>query len=342
MLLISAIALYAFPPANVIVDQAPVHAKASAESSVVGSLKRGDSVGVSFSVSGSNGEWCRVSYAGPPHIYGYVSCEQLDTEPSQPSRSLAPPSRIVTRVTADPAIAEALHLSGIEQAIQQLGDPSVYLAAIPKNRLTPQQLDDVRALVMQSMRPERFEEAVTASLKNTYPVDAYPQLLEILRSPLARQMTAVEAEQSRADPKALKEFVSELNQTPVNAQHLAIVRRIDQVTGTSELMVDIVGAVLEGMAAGTSQISAAQISKTASELRGQRGDALRQAGLLHLLYEYRAVPDNELTEYANLLAYPLVIKFNQAATRGLLAATRQASTDLMAAIMSRFPDKIPH
>ena len=79
----------------------------------------------------------------------------------------SPSSGAVARADADAAIAEAIHLSGIGQAIAQLGDPSVYLAAMPTKQLTPQQAAEVRALVMQSMRSERFQQAVTASLKNS-------------------------------------------------------------------------------------------------------------------------------------------------------------------------------
>ena len=252
---LGAIALYAAPQATVNVDELPVHSRSSAKSNVVGSLKRGDSVTVGLVLSGSDGSWCEITHPGPPPLSGVVPCVQLNREPvlEQPSHLLSSPSNAaVARTDVDAAIGEAIHLSGIGQAIAQLGDSSVYLAAMPTKQLTPQQAAEMRALVMQSMRPERFQQAVTASLKNTYPADAYPQLLEVLRSPLARRMTAIEMQQSHPDPKALQAFVAGLNRTPPDAQHLAIVRRIDQVTGSSQLMVDIVAAVLEGMAAGSS------------------------------------------------------------------------------------------
>jgi hypothetical protein len=341
---LGAIALYAAPQATVNVDELPVHSRSSAKSSVVGSLKRGDSVTVGLVLSASDGSWCEITYPGPPPLSGVVPCGQLNQEPvpEQPSRFLSSPSNgAVARADTDAAIAEAIRLSGIGQAIAQLGDPSVYLAAMPTKQLTPQQAAEVRALVMQSMRPERFQQAVTASLKNTYPADAYPQLLEVLRSPLARRMTAIETQQSHPDPKALQAFVAGLNQTPPDAQHLAIVRRIDQVTRSSQLMVDMVAAVLEGMAAGSGQISAEETRKMVDEVRGQRGDTLRQAGLIHLLFEYRGVPNDQLSEYASTLASPLAIRFSEAAERGLLEATRQASAELMRAMMQRFPVKVP-
>jgi len=341
---LGAIALYAVPQATVNVDQLPVHSSSSAKSSVVGSLKRGDSVTVGLVLSASDGSWCEITYPGPPPLSGVVPCGQLNQEPvpAQPSHALSSRSNdALARADTDAAIAEAVRLSGIGQAIAQLGDPSVYLAAMPTKQLTPQQAAEVRALVMQSMRPERFQQAIIASLKKTYPADAYPQLLDVLRSPLARRMAAIELRQSQPDPKALQAFVAGLNQTPPDAQYLAIVRRIDRATGTSQLMVDIVAAVLEGMAADSGQISAEEARKMVAEVRGQRGDTLRQAGLIRQLYEYRGVPNDQLTAYASMLASPSVVRFNDAAESGLLEATRQASAELMRALMQRFPAKAP-
>jgi len=349
--LLSAIALSAVPQATVNVDQLPVLSSPSATSSVVGSLKRGASVTVGLVLSRSDGSWCEITFPGPPPLSGFVPCGQLNREPApeQPRSSLSSPSNgAVARVDADAAIAEALRLSGIGQAIAQLGDPSVYLAAMPKKQLTPQQIEEVKALIMQSVRPERFQQALTASLKNTYPAAAYPQLLALLRSPLARQMAAIELKQSHADPNAMQAFVEGLKQTPLDAkhlamdaQHLAIVKRIDQVTGTSQLMVDIVVAVLEGMAAGSGSISAEETRKVVAGVRDQRGDTLRQSGLLHLLYQYRGVPDDQLSEYASMLASPLMVRFNETATSGLLEATRQAGAELMQAMMRRLPTQTP-
>jgi hypothetical protein len=243
-------------------------------------------------------------------------------------------------VNPDAAIAEALRLSGIGQAIRQLGDPALYLQAMPQKQLTPEQAAEMRQIVMQSMRPEKFEQAVTASLKSGYPAEAYPQLLDILRSPLARRMTSIELEETRSDPKALQAFVAGLKQKPPDPRHLAIVNRIDQVTGNSQLMVEIVAAVLEGVASG-SGLSASQSRKMIDELRGQRSDTLRQAGLLHLLYQYRAVPDDQLNAYATMLSAPQVVRFNQVAQSGLVAAARQSSGEMMGVMIRRFHIKMP-
>ena len=244
------------------------------------------------------------------------------------------------RVNTDAAIAEALRLSGMEQAISQFGDPSLYLSLMQQKQLTPQQAAEVRRMVMQSMRPERFQRAVAASLKNGYPAASYPQLLQMLRSPLARRMTALELAQP--DPKSLQAFAAAFNQNPPAAQHVAAVNRIDQATGSSQLTVDVVAAVLEGMAAGSAgQLPPAQAQAAIDEVRGQHGDVLRQAAMLRMLYQYRGVPDDQLNQYADLLSSPAAFQFNQVAARGLLEATRQASAELMGNMLRRFPAKAP-
>jgi hypothetical protein len=103
----------------------------------------------------------------------------------------------------------------------------------------------------------------------------------------------------------------------------------------------IVAAILEGMTAGSGQISAEETRKMVDEVRGQRGDTLRHAGVIHLLYEYRGVPNDQLSAYASMLASPLAVRFNAAAESGLPEATRQASAELMRAMMQRYPVKVP-
>jgi len=340
---LSAIALHAAQQATVDVDELPVHSSSSYKSGVIGSLKRGDSVTLGLILSGGDQSWCEVTFPGPSALSGFVPCGQLHREslPAEPNYTVATPSSSVgARVSPDAAIAEALRLSGIGQAIRQLGDPALYLQAIPQKQLTPEQAAEVRQIVMQSMRQEKFEQAVTSSLKNGYPAEAYPQLLEILRSPLARRMTSIELEETRADPKELQAFVAGLKHKPPDPQHLAIVNRIDQVTRNSQLMVEIVAAVLEGVASG-SGLSASQSRKMIDELRGERSDTLRQAALLHLLYQYRAVPDDQLNEYTTMLSAPQVVRFNQVAQSGLVEATRQSSGEMMSVMIRRFHIKMP-
>ena len=60
-----------------------------------------------------------------------------------------------------------------------------------------------------------------------------------------------------------------------------------------------------------------------------------------LLYEYRSVPNDQLSAYASMLASPAAVRFNEAAEGGLLEATRQASAELMRAMKQRFPVKVP-
>jgi hypothetical protein len=206
--------------------------------------------------------------------------------------------------------------------------------------LTPERAAEVKALVMRTMRPVRFHQAATASLKKNYPAGAYPQLLDALRSPLVRSMADVELRQSKAAPAEIPAFVAGLNQTPPDPAHMAIVKRIDQATANSQLTVEVVVAILEGLAAGSSgQMTAEDTRKMVDEVRGQRALTLRQNALVNLLYVYRGVPDDQLGEYANLLESQVMMRFNDAAATGLLEAARQGSAELMQAMMGRAASK---
>ena len=166
-----AVALCVAQQATVDADELAVRANSSPKGDVVGSLKRGDRVTLGLMLSGGNETLCEVTFAGPPRLSGYVSCGKLqrDPAPAEPNYTVAPPAasssgRGAARAGTDAAIAEALRLSGIGQTIDQLANPALYMSSMPHKNLTPEQLAEVRQIVMQSMRPERFRQAVAAEV----------------------------------------------------------------------------------------------------------------------------------------------------------------------------------
>jgi len=180
------------------------------------------------------------------------------------------------------------------------------------------------AVVMQFTRPERFRQAVTASLKKTYPADAYPQLLDLLRSPLARRMTAI-WQQQQPNPD-LQAFAAGLKQTAPGAQRLAIVNRIDQLTLAS----DNTGTLREALGVAGVPMSAKQI-----DVDRQAGEKVRQARLVLRLYRYRDEPEDQLREYAGMLASPVLVRFYESVRSGMAEAERQALADLVQTIQRR-------
>jgi hypothetical protein len=66
-------------------DSAPVYSKMSTASEVVRTLKRGDAVVVEMSISGGDGEWCRIREESRTTSLGYIRCGLLEREqPTKP------------------------------------------------------------------------------------------------------------------------------------------------------------------------------------------------------------------------------------------------------------------
>jgi hypothetical protein len=61
-------------------DSSPVYSKMSTASEVVKTLKRGDAVVVEISISGYDGEWCRIREESRTTGLGYIRCGLLDRE----------------------------------------------------------------------------------------------------------------------------------------------------------------------------------------------------------------------------------------------------------------------
>ena len=63
-------------------DSAAVHVAASNRASVVAWLERGTTVTIHLTVTGADGEWCRVTNGAEVRVAGFVRCAALDRAPS--------------------------------------------------------------------------------------------------------------------------------------------------------------------------------------------------------------------------------------------------------------------
>jgi glutaredoxin len=64
------------------IDSLDMHAKASADSRIVKTLSKGETVTVVYELVGMEGTWCAIAEEGKSSVAGYVPCQYLDQKPS--------------------------------------------------------------------------------------------------------------------------------------------------------------------------------------------------------------------------------------------------------------------
>jgi len=90
-------------------DSSLVYSKMSTASEVVKTLKRGDVVVVEMSISGSDGEWCRIREESQSTSLGFIRCGLLDREqPTKPEIAIHQSSQLVAPTVPSTDVGESL------------------------------------------------------------------------------------------------------------------------------------------------------------------------------------------------------------------------------------------
>ncbi len=334
VLAITGDAFCASPQAVVNADSLPVYANASADSRILISLSRGEVVSIELVVSGPDGQWCQIRRTNPAPASGYVDCGEL--------KQVAEPktTRRVEQLNPDAAIGEAIQLAAIHEQFAHVSDPNLYAASFRK-QLSPGQSAELTAIVTRFLRPETFERAVRATLQKNYSAELFPQLLEQLRSQLARRMSQIETGQ--VNPQSLAVFLTEMSKTPPNTARLELIRRLARASGSDSPQTDVVLTVVRTMAealnssaAPKKAVTEQQLAQTIEEIKTRYGPELERSALAHLLYIYRSVPDEELNRYAGLLESPPMHWFNTVVYQGMLYGIQLMTTQLVPAVLQHF------
>ncbi|AYC34859.1 hypothetical protein D3880_21870 [Pseudomonas cavernae] len=159
------------------------------------------------------------------------------------------------------------------------------------------------------------------------------QVEALLASPLAQRFTA--AEQVVGEPaggEGLASYREQLKAKPPRQERLALVDRLDQAAHTTELATLLryetgkTQALLTLRARGESLSEAALSQQTAQQAETLRASS-RQAVQSFMLYAYRQMPSNELSDYAGLYEQDpvrLLLKASVEALPALFAGRRAA------------------
>ncbi|GIZ13716.1 hypothetical protein [Pseudomonas sp. NCCP-436] len=139
---------------------------------------------------------------------------------------------------------------------------------------------------------------------------AVEQVHSLLDSPLARRFTAAERAVGE-DPRGLSEYRQRLSQQPPRGVRLELVRRLDAAALTTELAsllryeVGKTQALLVLLAQGEDLDEAELQTRTQEQARALR-ESSAQGVESFMLYAYRQMPSDQLTEYAALYEHPSV------------------------------------
>lgn len=241
-----------------------------------------------------------------------------------------------TALAASAATAqEVLELSGFREQVEQI--PALIQVQLQQrqNSLDP----DVYAVVSRVLLESFRADSLYTTVVQRFAADADPErlnaVLEWLRSPLAQKMIRLEVEAGTPEgQQKLKDYAAALQGNPPAQIRLALVKRLDEATRTTELAIatsaSMVGAMmgtLQAQLPPEKRMDEAQVGKELSRMKAQLQAPMKNNTLVNFLFTYRSVSDEELTQYLSFWESETGRWFGRASSQAFLGAMAAASAD---------------
>jgi hypothetical protein len=279
-----------------------------------------------------------------------IAQESKSTE----AKALEPPPRTRdARATVPPApihrsgptkVDELLELSGVRVQLAGLLNRVAVDLRPPPGQMSAAEMAAIDRILAQSLRHETVYGAVRDAFRPQVDRLNLEATAAWLRTPVARKIVALEIASSEpsADQK-VADYAARVKSNPPPARRLELFQRLDWVTGANETSADLVAAIARGLSSAVSAAGPAearlrpgQIEDRAAQVRARASESLREVRTMSMLYTYRTLEDDELSEYVRFSSSDAGRWYNTAMRKALVAAigkvVEQTATELVRAV----------
>lgn len=171
-------------------------------------------------------------------------------------------------------------------------------------------------------------------------------VLAWLRGDPGRRITDLEAAASTPEAmRAMQAYAETLPQQPPSAERVALLRRLDAATRSTDMSTDVAlrisAAVARSMAAANPSIVEADLSRAIEQGRPRMEQAMERLTLVSFLYTYRELDDATLDAYVTFLESPDGAWYQDLAGRALAGAIDEGTKRLEASLAAPATDAAP-
>ena len=203
------------------------------------------------------------------------------------------------------SVDELLELSGLKAQLPMLLSSLAGEFRPRKGRMSPRDEAAIERVLAQVFRPQTVYASIRADVEKHVDGPKMASAAAWLRSPLGRKITAIEiGSASPANGPKVMELAQSLKTHPAPPARADLVQRLEWVSGTSELTLDIIATMtrntqkaISAVAPPERRLRSGQIERQSAEARASSAAGVRQQTFVSLLYTYRAIDDRELEQY---------------------------------------------
>jgi uncharacterized protein DUF4124 len=271
------------------------------------------------------------------------------SEPARAQSEAAPPQpaverEAVARTSGGATADEVLELSGVKP--QLAGAPAKLAGEFKprRGRLNAEDSATFEQILARNFAADRLYTQIRGEFRRRADAKKLEAVAEWLRSPLGQKITALEVGAGLEADAAQRmiAFAPGGRSGPPPAR-VAMMERIDWTAGVTDGSLESMLAVARAMTMAVNRAlppderqNAAQIERQIQQLRGQARAKLAQSTLMFMLYQYRALEDDELQQYADFLASDAgrwySATMSKAMNRTVALAAQRTATEMIRAI----------
>lgn len=217
-----------------------------------------------------------------------------------------------TGAPADALLTEMLDLSGTRRMLEQVPQ-QIQASALTDQEQLPEPLRArLSAALSAAYRSDALYRAAFEYVKKNSRQDELAAALALLRSPVALRFTEMEVAAGTVESqKQIPTFLSALEKTPPPHARVALLAKLDAITGTSALLTEVTVGTATAIARGVAQARAPLtpdqrkgLEAGAARMREQVSTATRQQVITTFLFTYRKSEDGDLARYVELYDTP--------------------------------------
>ncbi len=207
--------------------------------------------------------------------------------------------------TQQTLIEQIMEESGLNEMIEQM--PAMAAMGFDQQQPPPLNRDKYekfREIFLETFEAEKIRETILTHFNEQYDQERYSEFLALIRTPLIQKMMALEIAEST--PQAQQDMIRNGNiiMGQASQKRLDFARRLDEVTGATEMTLDtqimVAGAMITNMnmiMPPEQRLTDKQVEQMLGQMRLQSRFPARQYTHLSFVYMYRSVSDEELEKY---------------------------------------------
>lgn len=283
-----------------------------------------------------------VTYADRPPRPDEVATPASVAPPERESAVIAPP---VEPLRTGPAtIDELLELSGAKAQLPGMTSRIAGEFRPRPGQMSPKDQAAIDRIVGRTFRHEKIYALVRDEVRRRLDRAELEATVAWLRSPVGRKITALEIASSEtgAEQKAAA-YAASLKLNPPSGRRLELVQRLEWVSGSTDVSLDILAAITRSTAKAMSavlppdrRLRPGQIERQGEEVRARASEAIAQQSLVAMLHTYRSLEDEEIEQYVRFEASEAGRWYNVAMRKAVVAAiggvVEQTALELVRAV----------